>query len=424
MSFFLFPFYFKFLPGVNTKMMMAIVGLFFLFFKSAVARNTLLNTQMLVLSLFAISVSVVGFISTTINNTHDYVYATYVVSMWVWLSAAYAVVCCVEEIYGYVDIPLVAKYIIWVCVAQCVIAISMEFIPWMKNFVDSFLNGYGFMGKADDRIYGIGCALDVAGLKFCGVLSIISWIMTRSYTPAKDIKYYITAFIIIGIIGCMISRTTAIGIGMALVIMAATTFRKRTVQSNVKRIWRNLCILLIILVPVTTYLYQTNSIVYKNLRFGFEGFFSLVEEGEWKVESNHRLSYMVELPDNEKTWLIGDGYFNNPSLPQSESLDPFYIGPNFKGDYYMGTDIGYLRFIYYFGLIGLATFIIYFVKTTQICCNRFPRDTIMFLSLLLVNLIGWFKVSSDIFPLFAVFLAMPRNSSRQTALPVNNQEIS
>lgn len=60
---------------------------------------------------------------------------------------------------------------------------------------------------------------------------------------------------------------------------------------------------------------------------------------------------MYVFPDNLKTWIIGDGYFSNPY-----NTDPFYIGTRSRG-YYMGTDVGYLRFIFYFGLIGLSAFI-------------------------------------------------------------------
>lgn len=58
-------------------------------------------------------------------------------------------------------------------------------------------------------------------------------------------------------------------------------------------------------------------------------------------------------PDNPMTWLIGDGYFNNPI-----NSNPYYIGPA-STNYYMGTDVGYCRFIFYFGLIGLSAFCLY-----------------------------------------------------------------
>ena len=95
----------------------------------------------------------------------------------------------------------------------------------------------------------------------------------------------------------------------------------------------------VLLIPVIVYFYRTNPTFYENLRFGFEGFFSLVENGEWEVRSNSQLMSMWIWPDNPMTWLIGDGYFNNPI-----NSNPYYIGPA-STDYYMGTDVGYCRFI-------------------------------------------------------------------------------
>ena len=74
------------------------------------------------------------------------------------------------------------------------------------------------------------------------------------------------------------------------------------------------------------------------------------------------------------------------------------------GGYYKGTDVGYLRFIFYFGLIGLSTFMLFFVKVGQYCIREFPKFKWMFILLLLANFIIWLKVSTDIFLVFALFL--------------------
>ena len=100
------------------------------------------------------------------------------------------------------------------------------------------------------------------------------------------------------------------------------------------------------------------------------------------------------------TWMIGDGYIENPS----NGRDPYYIGEFYKG-YYKGTDIGYLRFIYYFGVLGLVTYMGFFIYACKDCIKKFPYDKTLFLLLLLLNFIVWFKVSTDIFQFFALFIA-------------------
>ena len=149
------------------------------------------------------------------------------------------------------------------------------------------------------------------------------------------------------------------------------------------------------------YLYKTDLVIQDYLRFGFEGFFSLVEQGKWDVGSNNILrEYMIVFPDNLKTWLIGDAYAMNPS-----EYDPLYIGPVFKG-FYMNTDVGYLRFIFYFGIIGCITMVLFISKISAICIERFPEYRVMFLMLLVVNLVIWLKVTTDIFLVFAPYLCI------------------
>ena len=111
---------------------------------------------------------------------------------------------------------------------------------------------------------------------------------------------------------------------------------------------------------------------------------------------------MIVFQDNIKTWIIGDGYFDNPF-----ATDPYYTGEH-AGGFYKGTDIGYLRFIFYCGLAGLIVLIAYSFKITQICIRRFVNYKTMFLLLLAINLIVWLKVSTDIFLVFALFLCIPK----------------
>ena len=108
---------------------------------------------------------------------------------------------------------------------------------------------------------------------------------------------------------------------------------------------------------------------------------------------------MIVWPESVRTWIIGDGYFDNPAS------DPNFLGEVTKG-YYRGTDIGYLRYIFYFGIIGLSALIAVFMKSTKICIDHFKGYKFLFLLMLASNLICWFKVSSDAFAVFAPFLCL------------------
>ena len=116
---------------------------------------------------------------------------------------------------------------------------------------------------------------------------------------------------------------------------------------------------------------------------------------------------MYVFPDNLKTWIIGDGYFNG-----TESVDPYYIGEKWKIGFYQGTDVGYLRFIFYFGVTGLGAFSLFMYKVARVCMNRFVSYRSLFGVILLLNFAVWFKVSTDIFLVFALFLCMSEEENQ------------
>lgn len=402
-SFYFFPFKFSFLPIANTKMVLAVLGLLTLMVNLSKGRSPVMDKSFFILSVLGAIVSLIGFVSITINETFDYVYATYIVSMWVWLGGAYCVTRTIKFVHGQISIRLVCHYLIGVCVAQCIIAFLMGKYPIIGQFVDGFLGSEGYMGKVEGRLYGIGAALDVAGMRFAAVLIMIVWLCfnTQSVLPTKVIVGYIVAFLVICVIGNMIGRTTTIGMLATLgywLWTVSLSSQKR--EQNVRLFSIYLCVLLLCFLPIIIYLYYTDDMVYQNIQFGFEGFFSLSETGKWETTSTSILQNMYVFPDNLKTWIIGDGYFDNPRF-----TDPYYIGYNWVG-FYQDTDAGYLRFIYYFGVIGLLLFMFFMYKAAGMCMYRIPSHRFLFVAILILNYIVWIKVSSDLFLVLALFLCI------------------
>ena len=406
-SFFFFPFEFTFLPGINTKMLLAAMGLMLFVARAAASRSASLDRDFFVLIIFASLVSLSGIISVVYNATTDLSYASYVVSFFVWMGGAYFVVSSIRFLHGKVTPLMVINYLAAICVVQCVIALLISRNPLVKDFVDSFLGGDGFMGKLENRMYGIGCALDVAGLKFSCVLVAISFVVMNGLCqPKLQTTIYWIAYLVIAVVGNMIGRTTSVGVVVSLIyILVHCIFYgyREFLKSHVLP----LLLLMVALLPLLIYLYNNSPKTREDLRFGFEGFFSLAETGRWETNSNNRLSDMFVLPDNPKTWIIGDGYFDNP-----------YSDPNFNGDnpteFYKGTDVGYLRFIYYFGVIGLISFVVFFLVAFWECALRHRKYAILFLMILTINYIVWVKVSSDIFLIFSLFLCIPSESDEGT----------
>lgn len=411
-SFYFFPFEFTFLPGVNTKMAMAGVGLVLYAIDLAKGRAPQINKEGFIVAVLGVMVSLCGVLSVIVNNTNDYTYASYFVSMFVWLSGAYTAIKIVKWLHGYVSVELICNYLIGVCVGQCILALIIDSVPAFKLLVDRFVVGFDFvetdtLTKAN-RIYGIGAGLDVAGTRFASVLVMISFVLQRLSRSRYEnyIWLYLVAFLFISVVGNMMARTTTVGIIVALSywVISSGILRLSLYKDSV-RVWKYLLLSLCVAIPFMVYLYSANEQFHDNIRFAFEGFFSLAEKGQWETNSNNILKNMIVFPDNVQTWLIGDGYIENPV-----GRDPYYVGPTYGG-YYKGTDIGYLRFIFYFGIIGLFTFILYFYKVAQVCRRRFPQYATMFWLILAINMIVWLKVSTDIFLVFAIFLCVSKEEN-------------
>ena len=221
-SFFFFPFEFTFLPGINTKMILAALGLVWFILQIARDRKASVDKDFFISTIFASLVSVAGLVSVVYNSTTDLTYASYVVSFFVWMGGAFFVVSSIALLHGRVTPLYVINYLIATCVTQCIIALLIDGIPAFKGFVDSFLAGDGFMGKMEDRLYGIGCALDVAGQKFsCTLVAIPFVVLKRKHVSKVQMIAYWTSYLIVAVAGNMIARTTTVGLALSLLYMCS-----------------------------------------------------------------------------------------------------------------------------------------------------------------------------------------------------------
>ena len=395
-SFFFFPFEFSFLPGINTKMMMGVVGIvLFVFHTISNKKGIVVSQEIFVASIIACVFSLVGFYSVVYNNTADYSYATYIVSMLVWVGAAYTVCFFISQLHGHISVKLVINYLIGVCVLQCIMALLIDNIPSLKLLVDTYIPKDAEMLHRINRLYGIGATLDIAGTRFSAVLTMIAVLLCHDEeirSSKNTIVMYVFLFILIAVIGSMVARTTNVGIilGVLYIIYTSGVFRIRIQKSNLK-IWGMLISVSLFLVIVCIYLYNHVPAAQKLLFFAFEGFINWIETGEWSTGSTDELQTMWIFPETTKTWIIGDGYLANPT----------------GRGHYMGTDVGYLRFIFYCGVIGLVVFSIFFMYLTAACYKRFPQEKNLFLLLLILVFVVWVKVSTDIFLVYAIFMCIP-----------------
>ena len=388
-----FPFEFTFLPGVNTKMMLAVIGILLFVLQWLKEGNAELNKVFVSASAWAVVFSLFSLFSVTYNDTTDYTYASYIVKMWVWVSGAYAVLYLMRQVHGEISIKWVFHYMAWVCAVQSVLAIIIDNVPVIQSWVDDYiLQDTEFLHKTR-RLYGIGAFFDTAGIRFSCALLGLSYLFTHKTSDKREMWYW-GLFLIIAILGNIMSRTTTVGVVIALLYMACTNFSPNIrLDSSKMRLFINVILFVGITAGITFYCYHHFPVFRNYLQYGFEGFFNWYETGDWSTGSTDRLQDMYVLPDNLKTWLIGDGWFVNPNDPNG---------------FYKYTDIGYLRFIFYCGSMGLCVFVLFFIYCTYVLIQRWRENTFLFLLFFLLELIIWVKISTDIFVVYAMFLLLDK----------------
>ena len=406
-SLFYFPVTLAIFPVSNTKNLLAGIGVVVAALEFSRKRSSFINEDLFAIMILAVLVSLMGLFSVAYNETPDYAYASYIRTFFIWQFAAYSVVYCIRRVNGLINVEMLCNYLILMSVLQCISVLLIDSYPGFKSWADSTFVGLSYAGEINS-MYGLGPSLDVAGGRFAAVLIMVAYLANkkRQLEDTKMMMFYFAAFVFILIVGSMVARTTGIGAIISLMYLIWVN-RSNILDKNNRRLFNILILFIVLGFLVSSYLYQTNPAFKENIRFAFEGFFNWWETGEWKTTSTDRWQTMIFWPDNMKTWWIGDGYFDGPT-----ETDPYYVGPENYG-FYKWTDIGYLRFIYYFGLIGLILFMLYFCKVAAVCASRFSKYRILFLFLLLFNFILWFKVSTDIFLVFALFLCISKEENEE-----------
>ena len=401
-SMYFFPFIFNAFPSQNTKNLLGALGIVFIFMTFVYKRSFSLTQDILVLFLFGAAVSIVAYVSITYNQTPDYSYVTFIRSMAIWFSGAYVVGAMIWMVHRRIDVELVMHYLVAVCVFQCAMTMLIQFVPAVKTFVDAHIEQGQDLLDHLGRMYGIGASLDVAGSRFSAVLVGMAVIIEKNKDTWSRISLilYILAFVVITVIGNMIARTTLVGVAIGLAYLLIMVLRSMMHRESYRqgRMIGTWLIVIALAIPLGITLYNTSKEFSEMMRFGFEGFFKFFESGEFETDSTAKLQSMIVWPEELRTWIIGDGYFEN------SRNDRNYLGNATVRGFYMGTDIGYLRFIFYFGVIGLIAISMVVVYSAIICIRNYPEYRNLFFLAALINFIVWLKVSTDILLFFYLFI--------------------
>lgn len=398
-SFFFYPVSFTFYPALNTKEMMAVLGLAVFVIRS-VRGGERISRDAVVSTLIAAAFSLFCYFVEVHFDTDDGSYSTYIASFFVWLFGAYAVCFFLRLNHEVVSLRLITHYLGAVGVVQCLLSQLIRYSVVFQRIVDGiFVQGQEFLHEVN-RLYGIGASLDSGGVRFAITLLLLAFFIVelgRERGHRLEFWLLILEFVGITVFGNMIARTTTVGAVLGLVYIAVELFIHNGVELKKSVIRSTASGLLVLAAAVLLVVgaYENSSDFNFQLRFAFEGFFNWVETGTFRTDSLDKMNSMMWIwPEDTKTWLIGSGKFDNWAY---------------------GTDIGYCRFVLYCGLIGFSIFALLFVYNAYVFSRKFDGVRMLSLFLLALSFAIWIKVSTDIFQIYALLIcadAVVRNDKK------------
>jgi len=311
--------------------------------------------------------------------------------------SAYFISFLFKKIYEKISFNLVANYIITVIFCQVILAALLFISPSFKNLLFSMLS-LSDLDKmlinetGEFRLIGFGSYFFGAGITNSFALILITIILKKRKFNFNKFFLYISVFFLILIIGIMMSRTTIIGGSISILIaLHKSKFMKFKIGDKLIYLFKSILIFSIL---ISSIIWILPSRLKDNLslamNFGFELAINYFESGELESASTDRLKEMYDVyPTSIKTYIIGDGHYIDPQNPES---------------YYKHIDVGYLRLLYYFGIIGLLSYFVFQIVAIKLINDKLERKYVsLFTSSVLLLLILNLKGFTDIFFLFYLF---------------------
>lgn len=408
---YIYPLKFVFLPA-HTRLIFAVLGCTWLVLKlsSKKVRAYYTKKELVILLILIAFIIVISLISLGINNTLDISLIRYAISCISTLFAGYFIITSLIKCNYNLNYMTITLLIVNVIFLQSILATTMYLSPEIKHIL------YGVIDVPDKdieimarygntRIFGLGSYFFGAGVINGLALIMISVLLKQYQFNQFQSLLLLFKYLIILIIGMSMARTTIIGICLSLYILLLPKINGLGIYFSKKNISFTLKLFAFPIVTVVTLLAlipQINLFFQPLFTFAFEMFINLLTQNNIRTASTDHLTSMYIFPESIKTWIIGDGLWN------------------YNNHYYMKTDVGYLRLIYYFGLSGLIVFLTFqcylIFKSLN---NHIPNKKyyLIFLAyLFILNLKGFVDLTSFMSLFFISYHLVSRTPKQQIAI--------
>ncbi len=379
---YIFNIKFIFIPGpLRTRMILGLVGCLFIF----TLGKTAWKDCMLVIALNLVYCCLCLF-SCSINNTTDFWFIQYACLNILYCIGGYSIGKYMMDKMN-MSIYDILSLFVYVVLIHNVIAFAGFIFQPISDFIlriQDIMATDSAMApiiKFHLRAVGLGVGNFFLGAVITGLAVITNFYL---YLVGKtSISRCILIFFILLLSGIFIARTTMLsGIGLLLLLFTVRGKKVFVILS---------ASLLIGILNVGLFQSLLESDWNINASWAFEGF---TEDGRENSKTLNHLKTMYLLPDNIKTWIIGDGLWESD-----------------KG-YYMHTDVGYMRLLFYTGIgscIFYQAYTYFFIcRTTSHATKRKAYRLVLILFFLLIQMKGF----TDI--MFFLYLLYPYGRNTKT----------
>lgn len=245
--------------------------------------------------------------------------------------------------------------LLWYFVIYVGIQDTIAMVSYQMPQVSMFIRSIQVSGISDDRANLL--ALRTGGIGEFSLFGGGMWVamgllcMTMLYKLKKlTFPIYIGLFMTLLITGLFIARTSLTG--LLSVIILFFPFRK-----NWKKIslWVAFGAVFLLLISYSEKFFESKGM---DTSYAFESFDKYRETGQ--VQSNSvdiTRDMWNTLPTTWETWIAGDAKYEDES-----------------GHYYMHVDVGYLRVLFFGGLIGLFFYLFYIFSLVKVTYERSGKD--------------------------------------------------
>ena len=237
-------------------------------------------------------------------------------------------------------IHVLLKIILSVIVLQGIISLAIFLIPNLKGIILNLITIDGI--PYDIEVFSFRL-ISLSKIQFGNMaviygLGLWIWIYERfgncdfcMRNKLRDILY----LCIIIISGILSARTFFLAIAVGFVYWSILVYKKYKLKVIVYLLFGAITIGLSFFILLS---WLKNSEYQATYQWAFEWYINLLD-GNVETKSTNVMKDMYVLPDNTSTWIFGDGKMTDNN-----------------GFFYMNTDIGYLRNLYRWGIVGSLIF--------------------------------------------------------------------